>query len=101
MKIIRGTTPTHTFENDLDISIIKELYITYKQNNRTIVEKTKDNCTITNGIISVKLSQSDTLKLSAKYDCDIQIRVKTTEENAPVSEIVTVKVVDVLKDGVI
>lgn len=45
MSIKRGSTPTHTFTTDLDLTSASEIYVTYKQLGRVVAEKTKADCT--------------------------------------------------------
>ena len=52
--------------------------------------------------ISYKMTQFETLRLSAQYPAQIQIRAKLAENNdAVASEIVDVPVSSILKDGII
>lgn len=102
--MIRGTTPTHTFELNVDTSAIEAIYITYSQCKKVVFEKTKDDCTFEDDgkSVTVRLTQEDTLKLSSSYTCKVQIRAKLTSyETAIASDTFVVSIDDVLKDGVI
>lgn len=96
----RGTTPRHTFQVDIDLTDA-EVYITYAQNGSTVLEKTEENATISADKIIVELSQTDTLLFSAGVDVEIQIRYKKPNGTADASDIITVPVERILKDGAI
>lgn len=96
--MIRGTTPEHYFSVNVDLSSATELYITYSQNGKPIIEKKIDDATITEDTITVNLTQEDTLKLKER-DCQIQIRVKLLDGTAIASNIITTNVLNILKDG--
>lgn len=80
--IIEGTTPIHYFEIPFDVSDIKEIKITYAQNEAIILEKRTDDCTLSGKMISCKLSQEDTFKFDGEADVDIQVRVLTNNDEA-------------------
>lgn len=102
----RGTTPTNTFTVDLDLTQAQVLYITYEQGGRTVIEKTLEDVTITPGsgknpeTLSVSLSQTDTLRLK-NGAVDIQIRARFPNGEAIASDVMTVPVDVILKEGVI
>ena len=43
--MIRGTTPTHVFRTDADLSDAEVVYVTYQQGSKKL-EKTKENLTL-------------------------------------------------------
>ena len=96
----RGTTPTNTFTVDVDLTQAEALFVTYKQNSRTIVEKALDAVTVTAEEITVELSQADTLKFK-KGEVEMQIRARLPDGSALASQIMTAPVESVLKEGVI
>lgn len=103
----RGTTPTHTFTlpDDLTSATISALYITYAQHGTTVLEKTLDDVTNNNGVLTCTLTQADTLKfevLDQHCGCDkvnIQVRIKTSDGVAMASDIMAIPISDILKDG--
>ena len=104
----RGTTPRVEIECDFDVSTIEVLYITFVQNNETIIEKTFEDCEIEDSKIACDLTQNDTLKLKAsKRDngakdwLEIQVTVKLKNGQRITSKIDKIEVEKVLKDGVI
>lgn len=72
--MIRGTTPTHTFEVPFHTSTIDELEILYVQGKGPILTKVKDDCTFTDNVIRVDLTQEETLKFKEGY-ATVQLRV--------------------------
>lgn len=101
MAIPRGTTPTHYFEVEIDLTNTAVLYLTYKQGSKIIVEKEKSDLTVTPEEVSVTLTQEETLAFSDKQDVRIQFRGRYPDGNAVESEILEVEVGEVLKEGVI
>lgn len=96
--MIRGTTPTHTFHTNISLSSATSVYVTYKQGSATI-EKPKSSLTITSSTVVATLSQTETLLLSSGSDVQIQIRAKLSDGTAVASNIMTVPVEAILKDG--
>lgn len=103
MSFKRGSTPVNVFEVDFDITAAS-IYITYKQDGKTIVEKhgsdietetTEGGCSLT-----VHLTQEETL--SFHYgDVEIQVRYVFPNGTADASEIIRTRAERILKDGVI
>lgn len=97
----RGTTPT------LEITVagltqieVEELYLTLKQGD-AVIEKTKNDVTIDCDVITAELTQEDTLKLTANLNVQMQIRAISPGGTAYASNIVSIPVNAILKDGVI
>ena len=96
----RGTTPTHVFTPDIDVSEATVMYITYQQNNETVLEKTIEDVTFNeDGTFSVTLTQAETLAFEEMARVEIQIRVKFPDGSAVGSEIVRSNADRILKDG--
>lgn len=98
--MIRGTTPTHIFNVNVDLSEAEVIYITYKQSESIVVEKEKADCTVSGETISVKLTQEDTLKFNTA-PVEIQIRARFPDGSAIASNIMQTTVTRILKGGVI
>lgn len=75
--MIRGTTPTHTFNIPFDTSMVKEVKVIYAQNDAVVLEKNTVDCTLDAQSISVTLTQEDTFLFDCKKAVEIQIRVLT------------------------
>lgn len=97
----QGTTPTHLFNVDVDLTTAVVIYITYEQGKRTIIEKTKEDITITENTLEVKLTQEETLAFSLSSRVDIQIRARFEDGSAVASNIMRATVEEILKEGVI
>ena len=98
--MIRGTTPTFEFTLPFAASTLAVCYITFSQKGRTVVEKNLSDCTVSGKKITLKLSQSDTLRFRDEY-VEIQIRGKTFDGEAIASNIMSEHASKILKDGVI
>ena len=100
--MIRGTTPTLTFNLPFAASTIKSLYITFAdRDNNIVLEKTKADCTLNAKAVTVKLTQAETLDFQSRQAVNIQLRVLNTSGDAMASKIYTVQVDRILKEGVI
>ena len=97
----RGTTPTHTFTTDSDLTGAEVIFVTYQQFGKTVLEKTIDEITVEAGAITVKLSQAETLLFSEKPDeaVRIQIRARWPDGSAVASNIVQIPAKEILKEG--
>lgn len=98
--MIRGTTPTIEFNLPFDASLLSVFYITFSQDGRPVVEKKHTDCELSGQKIIVTLSQMDTLRFKNDY-VEIQIRGKTTSDEALSSNIMMEHVDMILKEGVI
>lgn len=101
--LCRGTTPTHSFTlpDELNGVELAALYITYRQDGKTVIEKDRSSISIEDGVASVRLTQEETLLFSDRWKCYIQVRLRTAAGDALVSNVVDIPVYDVLKEGVI
>ena len=97
----RGTTPTHIFNVDLDLTDAEVLFITYRQSGKTVVEKTIEDCEITTEEIRVTLSQTDTLAFSVNGQVEIQIRAKFPDGATVACQVIRTAANVILKEGVI
>ena len=99
----RGTTPTLylELETELDLSNIAEMWVTFKS---PTVEVTKSLSEVifdsTTNVITVTLSQEETLKLY-NGKADVQVRLKTSTDLAYATDIADVEIGRILKEGVI
>ena len=93
----RGTTPTHTFTTDVELSSATAIYVTYQQRGKTLVEKTLADITFGTKAISVQLSQTDTLKFAEGERARIQIRAKFVDDTAIASQVINTTTEEILK----
>ena len=80
--MIRGTTPTHTFNIPFDVSGIDKVKIIYAQDDEIVLEKLNVDCTLEGTTIKTTLTQDDTFLFDRKKPVEIQIRVLTLGGNA-------------------
>ena len=97
----RGTTPTHTFTLPFDVSAIEKMKILYAQDEQVKVTKTEADATLEGNIVSVTLSQEDTLALKCGKYVEIQLRVLTAGNDAMNSDIIRVAVDRCLENEVL
>ena len=98
--MLRGTTPTNTFELPFDATNIEEVVVIYAQNDVEVFQKNTADCEIKDNVITVKLTQEETLMLNHKVNVQIQVWVKTKGNDVVGSDIIVVDVDKCLKDGV-
>ncbi len=72
--MIQGTTPTHTFTVPFNCDDVKNVEVTYKQNDTIVLQKYIGDCHIDGNIVSVDLTQEDTFKFVPKVNVKIQVR---------------------------
>ena len=99
--MIRGTTPALQFAFPFELNNVAELWVTLKQDNNIVIDKTVANCELDGAVLTLSLTRQATLKLNAFMPVAIQIRMRTNDGNAVASNIITTSVGQILKDGVI
>lgn len=97
----RGTTPTHTFTTDIDLSEATDIYVTYQQDGENVVEKTIDDITFFDGGFFIKLTQADTLAFTSDKSkkINVQVRAVLLDETVIASNIISIDAHAILKDG--
>ena len=98
--MIRGTTPTLTFNLPFDTSVVKSAYLTIRCLGEEI-EKSITDSELGETSISFTLTQEETLKLPKSRRAKIQLRILTKGGDALATTIYEVEVADVLKEGLI
>lgn len=106
--MIRGTTPTLTFDIGIDTELIKSVWITFSSNPLSGYELFTlelDRFKLEATTIKTTLTQEETLALNphniAAKEVYIQGRVLTTDNTAMASPIIKVTVESLLKEGII
>ena len=101
--MIRGTTPVLHFTLPFSLNEAKVCWITFAQNkNECFTGELNDECCEWEGTqITINMTQEQTLKLKSAFEVLIQIRILTNQDEALASNIITVPVRDILRDGVI
>lgn len=100
----RATTPTHifTFPDNVDLADIRAALVSYSQCGKNILEKTLDDLTVDteNNTLSVELTQEET-NLFAPGKALVQVRVRTKNQSALVSQMIWITVKPALNSEVI
>ena len=106
--MIRATTPRHEFLFEDNPDTFSKMLITYSQQGKIVLEKTKEDMTFetVNGEASsylgwLRLTQEETKLFSDQMAASVQVRVLTTEGNAYASQIFQVHISHVLNDSVL
>lgn len=99
--MIRGTTPTHTFNIPFDVSLIDKVRVTYSQCDRVVLMKSMEDCRFEGNAIVLKLSQDDTLLFDELKVVRIQLSVLTMGGDCLKSDIESVSVGECLDDEVL
>lgn len=94
----RGTTPINIFRTDVDLTNASVLFITYKQHDKDILEKSIDDVVIEKDTIMVRLSQRETLLFSEGI-VTIQIRAKFPDGSVIASSLIRTSAREILKEG--
>ena len=97
----RGTTPLLAFRVGFDTSEISKLYITISQYRKKVIEKDISNCQINGNMITTRLTQEDTLKLTPDILVEVQMRCLLDDGNAIASNIISCPAGRILKEGAI
>ena len=99
--MIRGTTPTVVLklQTDLQMSEMKQIWVTFKN---LVHESTynKAQIEIVDNSLVLQLSQEDTLNF-AEGEVKVQVRLLTAIDKAYATNIKTLPVDQILKEGVI
>lgn len=96
----QGTTPTIQITiNDIDLNEMQNIYVVFEQNGY-ILKKESSDLDIEGNVISVLLSQEETLNFK-EGTCNIQLRMITKGGVAIASHVKTTKVYRVLNKEVI
>lgn len=99
--MIRGTTPTHVFKTDVDLSDADVVYVTYKQGQKTL-EKEKGDLKFTDSGFELELTQEETLSFKSNgINAEVQIRARYADGTAIASNVIVVPVSKIIKGGVI
>lgn len=103
--MIRGTTPQVVIKTNIPIDNIKEMWLTYSSENKSIVVTKKlSDCEIVDGKLISYLTQEDTIKLNPNninIKVLIQVRILTTDDKAFASKVQRLDLESTLTEGMI
>ena len=88
--MVRASTPTHEFEMPFGSEFYKRVLITYKQNDEIVLEKTERDVSWSGNVMSLTLTQEETLKFNDNVSVVIQIRVLTHDDKSIPSNTMTI-----------
>lgn len=94
----RGTTPTLKFTLPFSCDDITLCSVAFAQGGNVVLEKRLDDCSLEGNVISVTLTEEDTLLLDCKSNVEIQLRIACGETKLA-SNIIKTGVGRILKDG--
>ena len=100
--LFKGSTPSIYFNTNALLKNIKIIDIQFYQRGIQILEKTnKDITVVSDNRVKVKLSQEETLLLSAKFPINTQLRILYNDNAAVASEIGEFMIEEVLNNEVL
>lgn len=107
--MVRGGTHIHGFFIPFNYNEIRDIYITYSQKNKIVIEKKTEDCTYNEQkkCVQINLSQTDTLSFAAPGITStpedslviIQVRLILNDESAYVSVPIKERLFDSIKEG--
>jgi hypothetical protein len=97
----RGTTPTHKFRLPFSAETVSKFKVIYAQDDVVILTKENESCECNGNVITVRLTQEETLLFDSKKIVQIQIRILTLGGDALASDIKLVDVDNCLESEVI
>ena len=99
--LARGTTPTHDFELPYPQEFIKDARITYVQNREAVITKTLEECRFENNVLSIDLTQEETLLFMPNKIVNIETRVQIFDGRVVLSEEpIRLRVIDTINSEV-
>ncbi len=96
---IRGTTPTYFFKLPFDSSELSNCEIYFSQGDDLILTKSLSDCVAEGNILTVTLSQAETLQFDDEEKIRLQLRFLYHDGSVEATGIVKGKVGEILKDG--
>jgi len=99
--MIRGTTPTLAFKLPFDTSMCSCVWVTFAQGDKEVFTKETAACSLDGDMVTVKLTQEETLSFDCKQILQIQIKALTLGGDALASDIIETSVAKCLKGEVI
>jgi len=88
----QGTTPTLTFTLPFETTGLTKCDIDFAQNNKVVLNKDIDDCTLSGYTVSVALTEAETLALNTKQLLEMQISVKKSDSSIARSKPIVAKV---------
>lgn len=96
--MVRGTTPTLNFTLPFEVSTITVCSIAFAQDENVVLEKTLTDCQAYENVLSVELTEAETLLFDSQKVLEIQVRCACGAAKMA-SQVIRVDVGRILKDG--
>ena len=99
----RGTTPTLKFSTPYKAELIDHGYVTISRKGQVFMDIPFDDerVSIQNGFILLSLSQEDTLKFNSRASYSIQLRIALEGGLVTASNVISIPIGSILKNGAI
>ena len=98
--MIRTTTPYLKFNLKFEVAQIDELRVYFAQGHTVLFVKEKNDCTLEDKSITVRLTQEETKELQTYSSVDVQLKVKIGND-AMASKVYPLRVDRILKDEIL
>jgi len=98
-----GTTPSYTFDIPFDLSIIENIRVVFKQDDKIVLKKEKADCTfdVDTSSIKITLSEKETFEFEKGQIIKIQLHVSIVGNSAITSNVMDDYAWECLDDEVI
>lgn len=98
----RGTTPKFTFQLPIEAASLTKLSVAFRQAGRALIEKGPEDCTLDGMTVTTTLTEEETLSLTSSPSIPLEIQLRAAvDEERMASQVFTVTVERILKDGVL
>lgn len=97
----RASTPKHTFTLPFETDQIKSLLLSYAQNDKELLSKRKEDCSLNGKEVVVRLTQEETKLFYEDLPVEIQMRVLTVAGDSIPSKVYEIPCEKVLNDEVL
>lgn len=98
--MIPGSTPTHVFTIPFDTVHLKGIRIIYSQNDKILLIKTMEDCTLEDQKILLQLTQEETYLFERGVTAEVQLRLLTSDNTCLTSVVKKFGVAKHLEDEV-
>ena len=97
----RGTTPTHVFTIPFEQEFLADLRINYFQDNKEVLVKDKKDVIISGKDITLVLTQEETFLFKEGKNVEVQLKIKTIDDQVLNSDIIEMRIDKSLDNEVI
>lgn len=87
-EIFQGSTPIHEITLPISTSLLENAIVTYRQEDKDVLEKKYPDIEFRGNDIVVKLTQEETLSLKEDKITEIQIKIKTLDGEVIPSDVI-------------